>query len=136
VTTRKPAELSFESWIEQQIQQAQRDGRFDDLPGKGRPLRLEDGADPYWWAKQLLRREQVDFLPPALELRRNVEKALAALPSLRDERRVRELLEGLDAEIRRVNSTITSGPPTTQPPLDIEALVAAWRRSREESETA
>ena len=136
MTRRKPAEQSFESWIEQQIQQAQRDGRFDDLPGKGRPQRLEDGVDPNWWAKQLLRREQVDFLPPVLELRRNVEKALAALPSLRDERRVRELLEGLDAEIRRFNSTITSGPPTTQPPLDVEALVAAWRRNREESETA
>jgi hypothetical protein len=132
VTHRKPAELSFESWIEQQIQQAQRDGAFDDLPGKGWPQRLDENADPNWWAKQLLRREQVDFLPPALALRRSVERALAALPALRDERRVRELLEGLDAEIRRFNSTATSGPPTTQPPLDVEELVAAWRRNREE----
>ena len=132
MTRRKPAELSFESWIEQQIQQAQREGQFDDLPGQGRPLRLDENTDPNWWAKQLLRREQVDFLPPALALRRNVERALAAVPGMRDERRVRELLEGLDAEIRRFNSTATSGPPTTQPPLDVEALVAAWRRNREE----
>jgi hypothetical protein len=133
VTARKPAELSFESWIEQQIQQAQREGLFDDLPGAGRPLRTEDGADPNWWAKQLLRREQVDFLPPALALRRSVERALEALPALRDERRVRELLEGLDAEIRRFNATTTSGPPTTQAPLDVEAIVADWRRARKES---
>jgi hypothetical protein len=133
VTARKPAELSFEGWIEQQIQQAQREGLFDDLPGAGRPLRTEDGADPSWWAKQLLRREQVDFLPPALALRRSVERALEALPALRDERRVRELLEGLDAEIRRFNATATSGPPTTQAPLDVEAIVADWRRRREES---
>ena len=26
-------------------------------------------------------------------------------------------------------------PPTTQPPLDVEEIVAAWRRSREDSET-
>lgn len=136
MTARKPAELSFESWIEQQIQQAQREGLFDDLPGAGRPLRAEDGADPNWWAKQLLRREQVDFLPPALALRRSVEKALEALPALRDERRVRELLEGLDAEIRRFNATATSGPPTTQAPLDFEAIVADWRRPREESHRA
>jgi hypothetical protein len=134
VTTRKPAELSFESWIEQQIQEAQRDGRFDALPGRGRPQRSDDAADPHWWTKQLLRREQVDFLPPALELRRSVEKALAALPGMQDERRVRALLERVDAEIRRTNATATSGPPTTQPPLDVEALVAAWRRSREEAE--
>ena len=132
MTRRKPAELSFESWIEQQIQQAQREGQFDDLPGQGRPLRLDESVDPNWWAKQLLRREQVDFLPPALALRRSVERALAALPEMRDERRVRELLGGLDAEIRRFNSTATSGPPTTQPPLDVEELVAAWRRNREE----
>ena len=134
VTPRKPPELSFSSWIEQQIQQAQREGRFDDLPGRGRPLDTDDAADPYWWAKQLLRREQVDFLPPALALRRSVEKALAALPSLRDEERVRELLTGLDAEIRRFNATVISGPPTTQAPLEIEALVADWRRTRTESE--
>jgi hypothetical protein len=136
VTARKPAELSFASWIEQQIQQAQREGLFDDLPGAGRPLRTEDGADPNWWAKQLLRREQVDFLPPALALRRSVERALEALPALRDERRVRELLAGLDAEIRRFNATATSGPPTTQAPLDVEAIVADWRRLREESHRA
>jgi hypothetical protein len=134
VTTRKPAELSFEGWIERQIQEAQQSGRFDDLPGRGRPQHSDDAADPHWWTKQLLRREQVDFLPPALELRRSVEKALAALPALRDERRVRALLERVDAEIRRANATATSGPPTTQPPLDVEALVAAWKRSRKEAE--
>jgi len=135
VSARKPAELSFESWIEQQIQQARRDGRFDDLPGAGRPLPEDGGDDPNWWAKQLLRREQVDFLPPALALRRNVEKALAALPALSDERRVRTLLTGLDAEIRRFNATVAAGPPTTQAPLDVEALVADWRRARKEAKS-
>jgi len=133
---RKPAELSFESWIEQQIQQAQRDGLFDALPGAGRPLESSDGVDPLWWAKQLLRREQVEFLPPALELRRKVEKLLGALPALSDERRVRALLEELDREIRRFNATATSGPPTTQPPLDVDEIVARWRRQREEQSKA
>lgn len=134
MTTRKPPELSFESWIEGQIQEARRDGRFDALPGSGQPQRTDDAADPHWWTKQFLRREQVNFLPPALELRRTVEKVLTALPDMRDEQAVRALLESVDAEIRRANSTATSGPPTTQPPLDVEALVAAWRRSREEAE--
>ena len=131
MTARKPAELSFEDWVEQQIQHAQREGLFDGLPGAGRPLRSDDVADPNWWAKQLLRREQVEFLPPALALRRSVERALAALPALADERRVRELLERVDAEIRRFNATVVSGPPTTQAPLDVEALVADWRARKE-----
>src|SRR5262245_52817059 len=66
VTQRKPPELSVAGWVEQQIQEAQRAGRFDDLPGSGRPLDAADAADPLWWAKQLLRREHVDALPPAL----------------------------------------------------------------------
>jgi len=130
--SRKPPDVSFESWIEQQIEQARKDGLFDDLPGAGRPLRLDDADDPHWFAKQLLRRERLDFLPPALEIRRTVQKTLALLPSLADENEVRETLAKLDAEIRRVNATAHAGPPTTQPPLDVETLVAAWRRQREE----
>jgi hypothetical protein len=135
VTARKPPEMSFESWIEQQIQQAQREGLFDDLPGRGKPQRIDAADDPHWWTKQLLRREQVEMLPPALALRRSVEKALAALAGLSDEHRVRALLEGVDAEIRRFNATVTAGPPTTQAPLDVEEIVAAWRRGREETGT-
>jgi hypothetical protein len=136
VSPRKPAELSFESWIEQQIREARREGLFDALPGRGRPLRLDDADDPLWWAKDLLRREQLDALPPALAIRRAVERALEALPTIRDEARVRELLGKLDAEIRHLNATSAGGPATTQAPLDIERLVADWRRAREEERTS
>ena len=136
MTQRKPPELSVASWVEQQIRQAQREGRFEGLPGAGRPLDTADATDPYWWAKQLLRREDVDALPPALRLRRHVERTLATLPALPDEARVRSLLAALDAEIRRFNATSISGPPTTQPPLEIEELVARWRSARAEREKA
>ena len=132
VSTRKPAGLSFESWVEQQIREAEHEGRFDALPGAGRPLATDDADDPHWWTKQLLRREQVEFVPPALAIRRSVEKALAALPKLHDEARVREVLVELNAEIRRLNATVHAGPPTTQAPLDVEEIVARWWRAREE----
>ncbi len=135
VSPRKPPELSFESWIEQQIRDAQREGLFDALPGAGRPQQTDDAADPLWWAKDLLRRERVDALPPALAIRRAVERALEALPTIPDEARVRELLGRLDAEIRRLNATSIGGPATTQAPLDVETLVATWRRTRKEQST-
>ncbi|MEN8158987.1 MAG: DUF1992 domain-containing protein, partial [Myxococcota bacterium] len=65
-----------------------------------------------------------------------VERALEALPTIRDEARVRELLGKLDAEIRQLNATSVGGPATTQAPLDIERLVADWRRAREEESTS
>ena len=36
--------------IDEHIRKAQQEGKFDDLPGKGKPLKLEDDphADPAW----------------------------------------------------------------------------------------
>ena len=38
MTERKPPEISFASWIDQQINEAAERGAFDNLPGAGKPL--------------------------------------------------------------------------------------------------
>ena len=38
MTERKPREISFTSWIDRQINEAQERGEFDNLPGAGKPL--------------------------------------------------------------------------------------------------
>ena len=38
-----------------------------------------------------------------------------------------------DAQIRKVNRSNVSGPPTTQAVLDIEKVVGHWREQREDS---
>ena len=133
MTERKPPGVTFDSWIDAQIERARRRGDFDDLPGRGEPLRgLEDASDPAWWGKQLMRREGLSVLPPALEIRRAVEALREALPTLRSEAAVRAALEALDEEIRSLNSRSRGGPPTSQAPLDPEAWVASWRDGRKE----
>lgn len=118
--------------VEGAIQQAQREGEFDDLPGKGRPLRdLAEAYDPAWWAKKLVQRENVSVLPPALEVRRKLERLREALPTMVSEQRVRAALEALDAEIAKLNRTATSGPATSVPRLDVEAELARWRERPE-----
>ena len=131
MTQRKPPGLSFDSWIDAQIREAAERGLFDDLSGAGKPqASLGDAEDPMWWAKQFLQREQVSYLPPAVEVRVRAQKLRELLPSLPSERAVREAGEALNADIRRVNRTASDGPPTTQAPLDVDALVAAWRAAR------
>ena len=46
MTERKPREITFTSWIDQQINAAAERGAFDDLPGAGKPLpkRTEDAG--------------------------------------------------------------------------------------------
>ena len=131
MTQRKPHDLSFDSWIDVQIREAQARGLFDDLSGSGRPQsNLRDAEDPMWWAKQFLRREQVSYLPPAVEVRVRAQKLREVLAALPSERALREAVEALNADIRRVNRMATEGPPTSQAPLDVEALVGAWRAAR------
>jgi hypothetical protein len=131
MTQRKPAELSFDSWIDLQIREAQQRGLFDDLAGAGKPqTSLEDAADPLWWTKQFLRREEISVLPPALEVRARAQKLREILASIPSERALREATEALNVDIRRLNRTVGSGPPTTQAPLDVDELVAAWRAVR------
>ena len=128
---RKPPDQSFESSIEAQIREAAERGEFDELPGKGAPQSdLEQASDPLWWAKELVRREKLSLLPPALEVRRKVERLGEGLAELPSEARVREAVGALNAEIRRLNRGASSGPPTRQAPLDREALVAEWRALR------
>jgi hypothetical protein len=131
MTQRKPGDLSFDSWIDAQIREAQARGLFDDLSGSGKPQsNLRDADDPLWWAKQFLRREQVSYLPPAVEVRVRAQKLREVLAALPSERAVREAVEALNADIRRVNRMATDGPPTRQAPLDGDALVDAWRTTQ------
>src|SRR5262245_22253312 len=60
MTERKPAGVSWESWVERQIREAMERGEFDDLPGVGQPLpNIDQPYDPMWWLKEKLRRENV-----------------------------------------------------------------------------
>ena len=131
MTERKPPGTSWETWIDAQIRVATEQGAFDNLPGTGKPLpNLDQAYDPLWWVKQLVKREQVSMLPPSLELLRKVESELAALDTLADETAVRRRLAALNVEIAKVNATVVEGPPTRLGTLDVEQVVAGWRRAR------
>ena len=131
MTERKPPGTSWETWIEAQIRVAREQGAFDNLPGAGKPLpNLDQEYDPLWWVKQLIQREQVSILPPSLELLRKVEKELATIEKLPDEATVRRRVAELNVEIAKVNATVVEGPPTRLGTLDIDQVVARWRRTR------
>jgi hypothetical protein len=131
MTERKPPGTSWETWIDVQVRVAREQGAFDNLPGAGKPLpNLDQEYDPLWWVKQLIQREQVSILPPSLELLRKVEKELAAIEKLDDEATVRRRVAALNVEIAKVNATVLEGPPTRLGPLDVDRVVARWRRTR------
>lgn len=127
---------AVQSWVDQAIDQAQRQGAFDNLPGAGKPLRdVDTRADPDWWVKNLIQREQLDLsgaMPGVMQLRREKATYPQALFALPDEAAVRAQVEDLNERILADRRRPHVGP--TSPPvvgrLDVEEMVAAWRASR------
>ena len=128
MTERKPAGVSFKSWVERQIREAMERGEFDNLPGAGKPIPdLDKPHDELWWVKQKLRREQLSYLPPTLAVRKEADDALAAASRARSERDVRRIVVAINAKIREANGKAASGPPLNLMPFDVERVVRRWR---------
>ena len=131
MTERKPAGVSWESWVEGQIREAMERGEFGDLPGAGKPLRnIDQPHDEMWWLKEKLRRESVSFLPPALALRKEFEDALDQIAKADTEAAVRQIVASINARIVQVNSQTTSGPPSSTMPLNVDRVIQEWRNRR------
>lgn len=129
MTERKPFDRPFETWIDLQIRAAQERGEFDNLPGAGKPIpNLDRPYDITNWAADLLKRENLSVLPPALELRRHVERELEEIMQLGAEVGVRKRVAELNDHIRHVNKNIYEGPASLTRPLDVEDVVAQWKQ--------
>ena len=130
MTERKPREMTFASWVDQQVSEAAERGAFDNLPGAGKPISRRGGTEA--WLQDYLRREGVsadELLPTPLRLRKEVEGLTETVQDLRSEDEVRAVVKGLNrriAEWRR----IPDGPPVYVRLVDEEAMVARWRDAR------
>src|SRR5436190_20769076 len=94
--------LSWNLLAEERIQSAMEEGQFANLPGFGKPIPgIDEPHDELWWVKDKLKREQISSLPPALAIRLDVEKTLAALASITAEAAVRSEITSLNDRIRK-----------------------------------
>ncbi|KAA1427612.1 DUF1992 domain-containing protein [Nocardioides antri] len=120
-----------QTWVDVQIRRAMERGDFDNLPGAGKPIEgLGVEHDPEWWVKQLIEREKIAVLPPALQLRKDDAELDALLDRLGSEDEVREQVEDFNARVIRARYTPVDGPPLITMPRQVEETVAAWRSRR------
>lgn len=135
MTERKPPVVSFETWVERQIVQAQERGDFAALPGAGRPLEnLHREETAYEWALAKARREGVDtgaMLPPGLRLRRERDELPGRVARLATEAEVRALAEDYNTRVEAFWRLPAESRWAAVPGLaDVEALVEGWLRDR------
>ncbi|GIL30216.1 DnaJ family domain-containing protein [Actinocatenispora comari] len=123
----------YESLIDQQIREATERGEFADLPGSGKPLRnLDATRDELWWLREYIAREGLRsdaLLPPALQLRREIELLPETVCGALSEQNVREAVAGLNRRIAD-HLRAPSGPALPVAPVDPDAVVARWRADR------
>ncbi len=107
-------------------------GDFDNLAYAGKPIPgLGSTADPDWWIKGLMKREQISGVgPPALLLRKEDEELEETLDRMADPAAVRSLLEDFNARIIEARRQLLGGPPVITALRDVEDEVAAWRERR------
>jgi hypothetical protein len=89
---------------EERIREAQRAGAFDDLPGKGKPLQLEDLS----WVPEDLRisyhvLKTAHVLPPEAELLKDIRTIEDLLKYVEDEDERRALAKSLQFKIIRLD---------------------------------
>jgi DnaJ-like protein len=104
--SRKPTgAVSFLHRIaEQRILEAQREGAFDNLPGKGKPLELEDLS----WVPEDLRigyhvLKNAHVLPPEVELLKDIHSLEDLLKHVEDESERRSLAKSIQWKMIRLD---------------------------------
>lgn len=116
-------------WVDTQIEQAMRDGEFDNLPSAGKPIPgIDRPHDPDWWLKRLIERERLSVLPPALALRVEDAELDDVLDRESTPDGVRRVLEDFNARIIDARRQLQGGPPVITALRDIDREIDAWRK--------
>jgi hypothetical protein len=95
----------FERIVEERIKSAQKGGAFNDLPGTGKPLDLEDDEhvpQDLRLAYKILK--NADCLPPEIEAQKEIQRTEDLLAAMKDTAERYRILTKLNFLILKVNS--------------------------------
>ena len=90
--------------VETRIRQAQKEGQFDNLPGKGKPLKLDDDSRvaPHLRASYRILKN-AGLLPPEMQLRKEVNELRELLNEVQCEEDTRLLVREINEKILASN---------------------------------
>jgi len=96
----------FDKIAEERIREAIEHGEFDDLPGRGKPLKLEDDSHlpaDLRLAYKILK--NANCLPPELELRREIRTTEQLLSGIQDTQEKYKQMKKLNYLVMKLNMT-------------------------------
>ena len=107
-----------------------KEGKFDNLPGAGKPLELEpmpadENARLTWWALRILRKNE--FTPEEIRWRKGIDYLKSRLARVSDEGEVEGIVERINELVRKINTLGTNALNTGVACLDVEDELAKFR---------
>ncbi len=94
----------YQKIVEQLLREAEEQGEFRNLPGKGKPLHLEDESnipEDLRLAYKILK--NADCLPPELELKKEIRQMEDLLDAIPDEREKYKMIKKINFKILKLN---------------------------------
>lgn len=117
---------------ERRIQEALKNGEFDDLPGKGKPLQLEDDSlvpEELRLAYKILK--NADCLPPELELKKDIVRMEEMLRGVVDVQEKYRLMKKLNFQIMKLNMMRRVSPLLEEDQVYYDKVVEQLSKSDE-----
>ena len=97
--------------VEKRIKEAQENGEFDNLPGRGEPLELSDDShipEDLRLAYKILK--NANCLPPELEEKKEIRQMEDLLADIPDEKERYKLIKKINYKIMKLNMTRNTSP--------------------------
>jgi hypothetical protein len=94
----------YQKIVEERIREAQKKGEFDNLPGQGKPLSLEDEShipEDLRIAYKILK--NADCLPPEILEKKEIYQMEELLASIADEKEKYKLIKKINYRIMKLN---------------------------------
>ena len=116
-------ESALRRLAERRIEEAMREGKFDNLAGAGKPLDLEpmpadENARMTWWMLRILKGN--DFTPEEVRWRRQIDGLKEQLESATTEQRVEVLVKTINGIVRQINTMGTNAINLAVAPVSLE----------------
>ncbi len=117
----------FEKIVEERILMAQREGAFENLPDRGRPLELSDDqhvAEDLRLAFKILK--NADCLPPEVALKKEISQTRELLAAMPETAQKYQALKKLNYLIFKFNNVRNGAVPFEMPEAYSESLTARF----------
>ncbi|MEJ5347194.1 MAG: DnaJ family domain-containing protein [Desulfosoma sp.] len=126
----------FEKIAEQRIQEAMERGEFDNLPGAGKPLSLEDDSHlpaDLRIAYKILK--NADCLPPELELRKEIRTTEELLAGIQDTQEKYRQMKKLNYLILKLNTMRRVSPMLEEHQVYYPKVLERLARDKDKKDT-